>query len=146
MTRLTLFILVVLVFLCGTPSAVSQVVDSTLTWRSYASERSAQVQVFELEEERRPYTVVVDDVSRNGGPITDEAQYVAETIGRTFGFDPAEATFVFRFDLGSAGGDSRNKVLLLKATFRRGSSGALGSASWRVISEDTLSDLTDRAL
>lgn len=146
MTRISLLFFVALLIVLCTPKASAQAVDSTLTWRSYQSERSAHIQVFESDDTRRPFTVVVDDASHSGGPITDEARYVAETIGRTFGFDPVESTFVFRFEIETAGGDSANKVLLLKATFRRGSSGDLGSPSWRVISEDTLSDLTDRAL
>ena len=82
-----------------------------------------------------------------GGPATDEARYVAETIGRTFGFDPVDAFFVFRLEIGSATGTSAgNKILLLRATFRRGASGDLGAPSWRVIRAETLSDLTDRAL
>ncbi|MDX1438730.1 MAG: hypothetical protein R3284_02400 [Rubricoccaceae bacterium] len=144
--RFALLLLAALVILLCTPKSSAQEIDSTLTWRSYHAQRSARVLVFESDDDRRPYTAVIDDASRNGGPITDEAAYVAETIGRTFGFDPAESTFVFRFEIDTPGGDSANKVLLLKATFRRVSSGGLGTPSWRVISEDTLSELTDRAL
>lgn len=92
--------------------------------------------------------MVIEEANDNaGGPVTDEARYVAETIGRTFGFDPVDAIFVFRFEIGSTSGASAgNKILLLRVTFRRGASGELGAPSWRVISAETLSDLTDRAL
>lgn len=123
--------------------------DTVLTWRSYSDVRSARVRLFRVDDADRPTTVVVDERAEStGGPVTDEARYVAETIGRTFGFDPAAATFVFRFTPAgfAAGADEGGKTLLLRATFRRGASGDLGAPSWRVLSRDALADLTDRAL
>ncbi len=123
-------------------------VDEVITWRSYSAERSAHVRVLASGDRDRPFTVVIDE-SNDGaaGPVTDEARFVAETIGRTFGFDPVEAFFVFRFQVGSStGASSSNKVLLLRATFRRGASGDLGAPSWRVISRESLTEITDRAL
>ena len=134
--------------LAVTDASAQSGVDEVLTWRSYSAERSARVRVFDSGDSRRPHTVVIEEANDDaGGPVTDEARYVAETIGRTFGFDPVDAFFVFRFEIGSATGASAgNKILLLRATFRRGASGDLGAPSWRVISAETLSDLTDRAL
>lgn len=121
--------------------------DQEVTWRTYGAERAARVRVFASADERRPRTVVVDDRASNGAPVTDEVTYVAETIGRALGFDPTEATFVFRFTPAAFAETGRDggKTLLLRATFRRGASGALLSPDWRVISAEALDDLTDRA-
>ena len=149
MHRLPLLLFVLLFAALAVMDASAQSgIDEVLTWRSYSAERSARVRVFDSGDSRRPHTVVIEEANDNaGGPVTDEARYVAETIGRTFGFDPVDAFFVFRFEVGSATGASAgNKILLLRVTFRRGASGELGAPSWRVISAETLSDLTDRAL
>ncbi len=55
---------------------------------------------------------------------------------------------MFRFTPAAfvADASDRGKTLLLRATFRRTSSGSLGAPSWRVITSDALEDLTDRAL
>ena len=128
------------------PGSAQVLTDTLLTWRSYSHERSARVRIFSCDDEARPHTVVVDERAESaGGPVTDEVRYVAEVVGRTFGFDPAEATFVFRFTAESftAGEGDGGKAVLL---FRRTSSGELGSPSWRVLSRDALDELTDRAL
>ena len=121
--------------------------DRQLAWRTYSAPRQARVRVFASTDERRPATVVVDDRADNGGPITDEAGFVADLAGREMGFDPTEATFVFRFTPAAfaEGAGDDGKTLLLRATFTRGTSGALGSAQWRVITADALDELTDRA-
>lgn len=130
------------------PSVANPVHDDEMTWRTYAAERSARVRVFLCEDERRPRTVVIDERAENGGVLTDEAQYLADLVGRELGFDPVEATFVFRFTPAAfvAEAPERGKTLLLRATFGRTASGALASPTWRVIGPDDLSDLTDRAL
>ncbi|WP_420454992.1 hypothetical protein [Rubrivirga sp.] len=122
--------------------------DQTMTWRTYAATRQARVRVFLADDERRPRTVVVDDQASNAGAITDEAQFLADLVGRELGFDPAEATFVFRFTPASFVADApeRGKTLLLRALFRRSPSGALGAPTWRILSSDELAEMTDRAL
>ena len=122
--------------------------DEVVTWRTYSSERSARVRVFASGDERRPVTAVVDDRAANGGAVTDEAAFVADHVGRSLGFDPVAATFVFRFTPAAfvEGAGDDGKTLLLQATFRRTASGGLGSPSWRVVSPDQLGELTDRAL
>lgn len=127
--------------------ASAQDVDQTLSWRTYASERSARVRVFPCPDERRPVTVVIDDTAANAGAVTEEAAYVADLVGREFGFDPVEATYVFRFTPASftEGAPDQGKTLLLRATFRRTSAGGLGAPTWRLISADDLDELTDRA-
>ena len=125
--------------------------DQEVSWRSYEArgERTARVRVFLSGDERRPHTAVIDDRASNGRtPITGEAPFVAEVVGRELGFDPTAATFVFRFTESSwvEDGSDRGKALLIKATFRRTASGALGAPSWRVLSPEGLEDLTDRAM
>lgn len=122
--------------------------DEVVTWRTYSSERAARVRVFARDDERRPRTVVVDDRASNGGAVTGEASFVADLVGRELGFDPVAATFVFRFTPAAfvEGADDDGKTLLLQATFRRTSSGGLGSPSWRVLTPDGLEDLTDRGM
>ena len=121
--------------------------DEELSWRTYAATRSARVRVYPCADERRPHTVVVDDVASNGGAITDEASFVADLVGREIGFDPTEATFVFRYTPASFSEDASDggKTLLLRATFRRSSSGTLGAPQWSVVSREALDELTDRA-
>ena len=121
--------------------------DQTMTWRTYAATRSARVRVFASPDERRPRVAVVDDVASNAGAVTDEAAFIADLVGREVGFDPTEATFVFRFTPASfvEGGEDGGKTLLLRATFRRSSGGALGAPQWRVLRRDELDELTDRA-
>lgn len=125
----------------------AQTLDRTLTWRTYAAERSARVRVFPCPDERRPQTVVIDDVASNVGAVTEEAGYVADLVGREAGFDPTEATFVFRYTPASftEGAPDEGKTLLLRATFRRTTGGTLGAPQWRLITADELDDLTDRA-
>jgi hypothetical protein len=123
--------------------------DTLLIWHSYSDDRVARVRLFRCDDADRPHTVVVDErAESDGGPVTDEVRYVAETIGRTLGFDPAAATFVFRFTAAgfAPGTGDDGKALLLRATFRRGASGDLNAPSWRVLSRDALAELTDRAL
>lgn len=122
--------------------------DTLLTWRTYGDDRAARVRVFPCPDEDRPRTVVVDEQAEaSGGPVTDEARFFAETVGRTLGFDPAGATFVFRYTAAAftPGAADDGKALLLRATFRRDDSGDLGTPSWRVITRDVLEELTDRA-
>ena len=130
------------------PAALAQTHDQDLSWRTYSSERSARVRVFPAESERRPRTVVIDDRASNGQAITDEAVFIADLVGRELGFDPVAATFVFRFTPAAFAPDApeQGKTLLLRATFGRTASGALGSAQWRVISSDEMEELTDRTL
>jgi hypothetical protein len=119
--------------------------DTLLGWRTYSEDAAARVQVLASADEDRPYTVVVDQLPDQPALVTDDARFVAETVARTFGYDPVFATVVFRFTAASFEADE-DRALLLRATFRRSKSGALGSPSWRVISRDELADLTDRQL
>ena len=122
--------------------------DTLLVWQTYASEQRARVSQYASDDERRPITFVVDDLPENRtGLVANDAQFVAETVGRAFRVDPVEAAFVFRIDGASFGVDAEpGRTLLLRATFGRTKTGALASPYWRVISRDELAEMTDRAL
>ena len=121
--------------------------DAPIAWRTYAAARQARVRTFPSTDERRPIAVVVDDRAGNGAPITEDAAFVADLIGREQGFDPTEAVFVFRFTAAAFadGAPDTGKTLLLRATFTRSASGALTTPQWRVLTPDALDELTDRA-
>jgi hypothetical protein len=146
----TLRLLAVAALWCLAASASSaQIVDTLLTWRTYAQPAHAHLRIFAAPSDARPLTAVIDELASNAsGPATDDARFLAETVGRMIGHDPAEMTFVFRFSQASFCGDGApaTKRLLLRATFGRTRAGALASPLWRVITRDELAALTDRAL
>lgn len=142
-------LLVLLLVVGATELRAQPLADTLLTWQSYSSERQARIRLFHCDDEERPRTVVIDEQADGASaPVTEEVRYVAETVGRTFGFDPATATFVFRFTAAGFAPGARDdgKALLVRATFRRGASGDLNAPSWRVVGRDALAELTDRAL
>lgn len=148
------FAAALLIVLLAAPLASAQgspLHDREVTWRSYDNgrTRAARARVFPSPDERRPYAVVLDDRAANGrAPITEEARYVAETVARQFGLDPEQSVFVFRYTAASfaADADDRGRAVLLRATFRRTSTGGLGAPAWRVLTPDALDELTDRGL
>jgi hypothetical protein len=145
-SRVCLFIAVLL---WPAATASGQVLDTLLTWRTYAQPAQARIAIYRSNDDNRPLTAVIDELASNrSGPVTDDARFVAETIGRLLGRDPAEMTFVFRFSTNSfceeAAGSA--KGLLIRATFARTRTGALASPLWRVITRDELARLTDRAV
>lgn len=141
-------IAVVLFAACAASTAFAQPADTLVTWRTYGQEGVTRVQTFPSNDEDRPLTFVVDELAENrAGAVTDDARYFADHLGRQLGVDPTTATFVFRFTGESFCEDGTDeKLLLLRATFRRTSAGNLSSPSWRLISRDELAELTDRAL
>ena len=130
------------------PRAQGAALDTLVAWRSYSDTREARVRVYPCDDDDRPRTVVLDDPVENGGLVTDEIRYVAELVGRSLRFDPAEATFVLRYTAAAftPGATDRGRALLLRVTFRRTDSGELGPPSWRVNTPDALEELTDRQL
>ncbi len=125
----------------------AQPADTLFAWQTYGRDAQARVQTFASEDDRRPHTVVVDEMPENESLVTDDARYFVDTLGRAVGLDPTEATFVFRLSGRSFHADAGDdKTLLLRATFNRTKAGNLGSPSWRVLTRDELAELTDRAL
>lgn len=129
-------------------TAWAQPADTLLTWQTYGQQGVARVQTFESNDEDRPLTVVVDEQADNrAGLVTDDVRYFVETFGRSIGYDPAEVSFVFRFNAASfCATCDAEKTLLLRATFTRTKTGRLSAPSWRVLTHDELAELTDRAL
>ena len=129
-------------------AAPAQPADTLVTWQTYGQEGITRVRTFPANDEDRPLTFVVDELAENrAGAVTDDVRYFADHLGRQFGVDPTTATFVFRFTGESFCEDGTDdKLLLLRATFRRTSAGNISSPSWRLISRDELAELTDRAL
>lgn len=127
--------------------------DTTLAWPGYGGNRTARVRLFEnaaRDRDRRATTIVLDDTAANPHPITDDALFLAEHVGRALGIDPIHLAFVFRFDAAAFAEDAsdapRGKVLTLRATFRRTTSGRLSAPSWRILSPEETLDYTDRHL
>jgi hypothetical protein len=148
MVHASRFLPLLLVLAFPALDATAQVADTLLVWRTYAQEAHARVHLYEAPGDARPWTAVVDELASNrAGLATDDARFLAETIGRSFGHDPAEMTFVFRIGAASfCEGASGGRTLLLRATFSRTRAGRLGAPLWRVITRDELAELTDRAL
>lgn len=132
-----------------TPLAAQPLADTLVTWRGYARTAQARVQVFPAppDEDDRPRTLVVQELAANRGPSTlADVRYLAEHIGRQFGIDPAEATWIFHWGgFSYAGADpDDDKELFLRATFRRTSTNRLATPYWKVIDRNAVRELTDR--
>ena len=117
-----------------------------LTWRSYdGGTRSATATLYDNmsrhDSDERPYTVVLVQGEGNRAPITEDAKYLAEIIGRDLGVSPTRLAFLFRFAV-----EDTDRPLTVRATFRLSSSGNLVSPSWRVLSAEEVEDYTDRQL
>lgn len=117
-----------------------------LTWRSYnGGTRSATATLYgntsRHDSDERPYTVVLVQGEGNRAPITEDAKYLAEIIGRDLGVSPTRLAFLYRFAV-----EDTDRPLTIRATFRLSSSGNLVSPSWRVLSAEEVEDYTDRQL
>ena len=123
-----------------------------LTWRSYnGGTRSATATLYDNtsrhDSDERPYTVVLVQGEGNRAPITEDAKYLAEIIGRDLGVPPTRLAFLFRFAVApTCGAEGTDRPLTIRATFRLSSSGNLVSPSWRVLSAEEVEDYTDRQL
>lgn len=135
-----------LVLLTTSSLAAQPLADTLFTWRGYAQVAQCDVAIYPTPpDEERTRTIVVRELAENRGPSTiDDARYLAELIGRQFQINPAEAYWIFHWGAFSYPGADGRKELFLRATFRRTSSGQLGSPYWRVISRDEVRELTDR--
>ena len=100
-----------------------------LTWRSYdGGTRSATATLYgntsRHDSDERPYTVVLVQGEGNRAPITEDAKYLAEIIGRDLGVSPTRLAFLFRFAV-----EDTDRPLTVRATFWLSSSGNLVSPS-----------------
>lgn len=149
MHRELLLALFVAFGLMSPSTAQAQLIADTLfTWQGYARIAQTQLRLYHNPaEEKRPYTVVLQELAANDGPSTvTDARYLADEIGRTFGIDPAEAYWVFHwggFSYAGAQPDAK-KELFIRATFTRSTSDRLMGPSWRIVGRDDVLAYTDR--
>ncbi len=123
------------------------VADTSFSWQGYGRTSTCRLAIFDnAPDEERPYTIVVREVGTNTGDSTlDDARYLVEQVGRSYGIDPAQATWVFHWGAFSYDGAEREgKEILLRATFRRGKRGDLTTPSWRLVSRAEVEEITDR--
>ncbi len=133
-------------FVLSAAAQAQTVADTLFAWQGYGRSSLCRISVYATPtSEDRPHTVVVREVGGNAGDSTlDDARYLVEQVGRTYGIDPAAATWVFHWGAFSYEGAQGSKELLLQATFRRGKTGSLTSPSWRLVSRPEVEELTDR--
>lgn len=141
-----LFLLAALLLITPGVSAQTAIADTLFSWQGYGRSSQCRVAIYPSPgNEDRPYAIVVREVGDNTGDSTlDDARYLVEQVGRTFGLDPSQATWVFHWGAFSYEGARSNKEILLQATFRRGKSGSLLSPSWRLTSRAEVEEITDR--
>ncbi|OZC01439.1 hypothetical protein [Rubricoccus marinus] len=170
MTRIVILLALTLVSLLAAPAAAAQEPytlpsatvqewqDKPLTWRSYGrgdlapgGTLSATATLYgntsRHDSDERSYSVVLVQGEGNRAPITEDAKYLAEIIGRDLGVSPTRLAFLFRFAVApTCGAEDTDRPLTIRATFRLSSSGNLVSPSWRVLSTEEVEDYTDRQL
>ncbi len=121
------------------------VADTLFAWQGYGRQSQCRLAVYPSADEDRPFTVVLREVAGNTGDSTlEDARYLVEQVGRTFGIDPAQATWVFHWGAFSFEKAQGSKEILLQATFRRGKSGSLTTPSWRLVTRAEVEEATDR--
>lgn len=130
------------------PASAQVLVDTTYSWRAYASVATCGLTIYAGTDEERPRVVVLRELADNGGPpTTDDARYLVERIGRDYGIRPDEAYWIFYWGSFSFRDGTGGKELYLRATFRGGSGGGTaGSPLWRVVTRADVEELTDRQL
>ena len=123
-------------------------VDTLFTWQGYARTATCHLRVYAAPpDDARSHTIVLRELAENAGPTTiTDARHLAELVGRRYGIDPAEATWVFHWGAFSYEGaePARRKELFLRATFRRTRSQSLSTPSWKVVTREDVEDYTDR--
>jgi hypothetical protein len=141
--------LIALALLCTAPLAAQPAQEVVFEWQEYG--RQAQCTLRLLPDlhagEDRPHVAVVTERADNAGPtVVDDLRYLAEQIGRTYGLDPAEVTWLVRWGARAHPGAEGDKEVFLQARFRRTASGALSTPSWRVLSREQAEEVTLRHL
>jgi len=124
-------------------------VDTLLVWQGYQTEGRCRVQLYRTSlDGERTYVVILRELAENTGPSTlADARYLAEHIGRRFGFDPAKAYWIFHWGAFSfAEARPSKKELFLRATFSRTGSGRLSAPRWHLLERTEVEQLTDRKL
>jgi len=135
--------------IAASPLSAQPLTDTLITWRGYARTAQTQVHLYPgpPDAETRTRTIVVKELATNRGPSTlSDVRYLAEHIGRQFGIDPAQATWIFHWGAFSFDGadPSSDKELFLRATFHRTSTNRLSTPYWKVVDRNAVRELTDR--
>lgn len=121
--------------------------DTLFTWQGYGQEGRCRVQLFRTPPGTdRAYVVVLQELADNPGPSTvADARYLVEHLSRHFGFEPADAYWIFHWGAFSfSGARASSKELFLRATFSRTATGRLSAPRWQVITRAEVERLTDR--
>ncbi len=121
--------------------------DTLFSWQGYRQEGRCRVLLFRTPPgTERAYVVVLQELADNPGPSTvADARYLVERLSRHFGFDPADAYWIFHWGAFSfPGARASNKELFLRATFSRTTTGRLSAPRWQVITRAEVERFTDR--
>ncbi len=129
------------------PARGQLLVDTLFVWQGYNRQSTCGLHVYRnTAEARKAFTIVLTEIGDNRGPSTlEDASYLAELIGRSYGVDPTQAYWIFYWGAFSfTGAEDSGKEFYLRATFSRTRSGRLGSAHWRVVKKQDVELYTDR--
>lgn len=121
--------------------------DTLFVWQGYQQAGRCRVQLYPTPPANdRLYVVVLQELADNRGPSTiADARYLVERLSRQFGFDPANAYWIFHWGAFSfPGAQPSSKELFLRATFSRTATGQLSAPRWQVITRAEVEQLTDR--
>ena len=134
-------------------TSFAQIADTTISWKDYSRIASAEVEIFDVKDDKkRSFAIVINEIAENNGsPATDDARFVIQKIARDLGIDPVDAYWIFRWTALSfarpksdqSKGTSK-KQLLLMGTMGRSKANTLTGPSWRIITAQRLTELTDR--
>jgi hypothetical protein len=129
------------------PAAGQAIADTLLAWRGYARNAITHVYMYPAPpSDERSRTFLIREIAENRGPSSlEDALFLVEHVGRTFGVDPAEAYWIFHWGAFSfQPGASDPREVYLRATFRRNPSGTLAAPNWRLLTRAEVEALTDR--
>jgi hypothetical protein len=133
--------------LTAAPAAEAQiVVDTTYTWRAYASVAECRLRIYRTVDPDRGHLVILGEAASNPGPsIMSDARYLVTHVGRDFNIQPSEAHWVFHWgSFSHDGARESRKEIFLRSGFRD-SDGLVSTPQWRVVDRDQLEELTNRA-
>ena len=122
------------------------VLDTVISWTGYLSESSAHISVYRtLPGETKTGVVIIRETAANRGrTAVADARFLAEKIANLLQKPASELLWVFHWGAFSHhGAEPSDKDLFLKAAFKV-TNGKVSPPQWRIITEDTLLEYTDR--
>ena len=129
------------------PAYPQLLADTLFMWQGYTSQSVCGLRVFHNPADTvRRHTIVLKELAQNRGRSTvDDLHYIAEQIGRTYNIDPARSVWIINWGPFSYNADQKKgKMLFIRATFRRTSTGRLGSPQWKIVTKEQVERYTDR--